>query len=155
MHAEDLKVLSLMITWAEAELDFRGLGPPPVPSRMSLVLVDWPSVRYGSENAPSNAAVPARNARRFQGGMRHYAEKQERKQTQKGFCEGRNRMNSMMSCFHSFHMPGKPRCRKVTEPTSKDHSNKSSRTLWNRVCPSAIDRTRQSKECMPENRLIQ
>ena len=56
----------LMITWADAELDFRGRGPPPVPSRMSFVLVDWPSVRYGGENARSNVAVPARNARRLQ-----------------------------------------------------------------------------------------
>ena len=73
-----------MITWAEAELNFRGLGPPPVPSRMSLVLIDWPSLRNGSENAPSSVAVHARNVRRLQRGMRHYAEKQKRKQTQEG-----------------------------------------------------------------------
>src|SRR5260221_6890043 len=61
--------LFLMMTWADAELAFRGRGPPPVPSRMSLVLVVWPCVLSGHENAPMKVAVPARNARRLQSGM--------------------------------------------------------------------------------------
>ena len=57
--------LFLMITWADAELAFRGRGPPPVPSRMSLVLVVWPWLLFGRENAATNVAVAVRNARRL------------------------------------------------------------------------------------------
>jgi hypothetical protein len=97
-----------MITWAEAELDFRGLGPPPVPSKMSLVLADWASVRYGSETVASNVALRARNARRLQGGMRHYAEKQEGKQTQKAFF-AKSLLNEFYDAMlRSIQMPDKP-----------------------------------------------
>src|SRR5206468_5260339 len=61
--------LFLMMTWADAELAFRGRGPPPVPSRISLVLVVWLWVLDGCENAASKVAVPVRNARRLQTGI--------------------------------------------------------------------------------------
>src|SRR6185436_2007887 len=61
--------LFLMMTWADAELAFRGRGPPPVPSRMSLVWVVWLWVLCGRENAATKVAVPVRNARRLQAGM--------------------------------------------------------------------------------------
>ena len=61
--------LFLMMTWADAELAFRGRGPPPVPSRMSLVLVVWLWALYRCENAATKVAVPVRNARRLQAGM--------------------------------------------------------------------------------------
>jgi hypothetical protein len=61
--------LFLMMTWADAELAFRGRGPPPVPSKMSLVRVVWLWVLYGCENAATTVAVPVRNARRLQTGM--------------------------------------------------------------------------------------
>lgn len=56
-------------TWADAELAFRGRGPPPVPSRMSLVLIVWLWALFGCENAPTKVAVAARNARRRQAGI--------------------------------------------------------------------------------------
>jgi transposase-like protein DUF772 len=61
--------LFLMMTWADAELAFRGRGPPPVPSSMSLVLVVWLWGLYGCENAATKVAVPVRKARRLQDGM--------------------------------------------------------------------------------------
>src|ERR1700704_2024517 len=61
--------LFLMMTCADAELAFRGRGPPPVPSRMSLVLGVWLWVPYGWENAATKVAVPVRNARRLQAGI--------------------------------------------------------------------------------------
>src|SRR4030095_16069484 len=61
--------LFLMITWADAELAFRGRGPPPVPSRMSLVLMVWLWVLYGCDNAATKVAVPVKNARRLKAGM--------------------------------------------------------------------------------------
>ncbi len=61
--------LFLMTTWADAELAFRGRGPPPVPSRMSRDLAGWLWGLDGRENAAAKAAVPVRNARRLQVGM--------------------------------------------------------------------------------------
>ena len=54
---------------AEAELAFRGRGPPPVPSKISLVLVAWVWVVDGCENAAIKVAVPVRNTRRLQAGI--------------------------------------------------------------------------------------
>src|SRR5438874_9473540 len=61
--------LFLTITCADAELAVRGRGPPPVPSRMSLVAIVWVRALYGRDNAAVRVAVAARNARRLQPGM--------------------------------------------------------------------------------------
>src|SRR5882724_4776236 len=53
------------ITCADAELAFRGRGPPPVPRRISLVLELCPSLRLGNHAAPVSAAAQTKNARRF------------------------------------------------------------------------------------------
>src|SRR4029078_9803057 len=65
--------LFLMMTWADAELAFRGRGPPPVPRGISLVLIVWLWVLYGCEN-PAKVAVAARNARRPKTAMYNQAE---------------------------------------------------------------------------------
>src|ERR1700704_2943984 len=54
-----------MMTWADAELAFRGRGPPPVPSRISLVFAVWLSLLLGSDTPPVSAMAPARKARRL------------------------------------------------------------------------------------------
>src|SRR4029079_8241642 len=51
------------MTWADAELAFRGRGPPPVPRRISRVFVLWALLWLGSHAVPASAATPARNAR--------------------------------------------------------------------------------------------
>src|SRR5258706_9074646 len=59
------EVLLLMMTWADAELAFRGRGPPPVPRRISLVFALWASLLRGSDTSPVSAIAPARKARRL------------------------------------------------------------------------------------------
>src|SRR5256885_3363385 len=58
-----------MMTWAEAELAFRGRGPPPVPRRISLVLAVWASVLCERKSAPNKVTAPARNTRRLPRGI--------------------------------------------------------------------------------------
>src|SRR6267143_2838213 len=53
------------ITCADAELAFRGRGPPPVPRRISLVLALCPSPRLGNHAALASAAAQVKKARRF------------------------------------------------------------------------------------------
>src|SRR6185312_11111605 len=57
-------VLFVMMTCAEADLAFRGLGPPPVPRRTSRVFVLAPS-RAGSSGALATTIVYARDVRRL------------------------------------------------------------------------------------------
>ncbi len=57
------------MTCADAELTFRGRGPPPVPRRMSFVFAPCAAARRGSHAAAANAAAPAMNARRLCSGM--------------------------------------------------------------------------------------
>src|SRR5258708_3687198 len=56
-------VLLLMMTWADAELDFRGRGPPPVPRRISLVFPVCALLVFAHDAAVTRAAAPRRKPR--------------------------------------------------------------------------------------------
>jgi hypothetical protein len=57
-----------MMTCAAAELTFRGLGPPPVPSTMSRVRASCAWLICGNQEFAVSAITPARNFRRMQSG---------------------------------------------------------------------------------------
>src|SRR5882762_4110102 len=57
-------VLLLMMTCADAELAFRGRGPPPVPRRISRVFAACALPALAQDTALTRAAAPRRNARR-------------------------------------------------------------------------------------------
>src|SRR5438046_3106488 len=53
-----------MMTCADDMLTFFGRGPPPVPSRISLVLAPCASLQRGSHAAAASTAAALRNVRR-------------------------------------------------------------------------------------------